>query len=109
MYAAINLQIHKPGESTNILVKVFVKIIKVHFLLNITCSGKTHEVFAARQHGSSLIKRNLVSHFHGTDVKIGVLEGSRSERKWEVDLGDIVASKPDANDDHEMLERRRAL
>ena len=59
--------------------------VKVLSLLNrdVTRFHKTHEVFAARQHGVDLIRRDLASRCHSTDVKVGVFnwkEESRSER-----------------------------
>jgi len=84
--------------------------IRVLFLLNgdISCFHKTHEVFIARQHRDNLIREDLASRFHGADVKIGMLEGGTPIRKEiskraPIDVGDILASKLDADDEREMF------
>src|SRR6266540_2475454 len=91
-------------------------IIEVQFLLNrnITCFHETHEVFVARQHGDNLVRRDLASHIHGMDVKVSVLEGGKSigkeiAKRGPIYLGDILASKPEADDECEMLERGKTV
>ena len=84
--------------------------IKVRFLFNgdISCFHKIHEVFVARQHRDNLIRGNLASRFRGTDVKIGVLEGGTSigkeiGKRRPIDVGDILVSKSDAEDERDMF------
>ena len=52
--------------------------------------------------------------FHGTDVKIGVLErgksiGKETSKRGPVDLGNILAPKSKANNERKMLEQGRSL
>jgi len=91
-------------------------VINVHFLVNgdITRFHKTHELSVARQHRDNLIRRDLASRFRGTDVKVSVLEGGGSigkeiGKRGPIDLGDILASKPEADDECEMLERGKTV
>ena len=101
------------GESTDLSVVLEVPIdmhVEVFFLHDgkISCFHKTHEVFVVRQHGDNLIRGDLAARFHGADVKIGVLEGGISigkeiGKRRPIDLGDITASKSEADDEREVL------
>jgi len=84
--------------------------VEIFFLLNgnITCFCKTQEDFVARQHGDNLIIGDLAARFHGTDVKISALEGGTPigkeiGKKGPIGLGDILASKSEADEEREML------
>jgi len=109
------------GQNTESEVKVFVIepiiVIMVHLFLNngnMTGFDKTHEVFAARQRGDNLIRGDLASRFHGTDVKIGVLGegtsiGKEIGKKGPINLGDTLGTKSVAEDQSEVLERGKVL
>ena len=104
------------GEPTHSLKILSTSTSRSLSLLNgdITCFHKIHEGFATRQHGVNLIKRDLASRCHSTDVKVGVLEGGKSTRKeagkrGPIDISDTIASKLEADDQREMLERGKIL
>jgi len=99
--------------STEDSIRVHVKVL---VLLNgdITCFHKIHEGFAARQQRINFIKRDLASRCHGTDVKVGMLEGGKSFRKeiskrGPINFSDIIASKLKADGKSEMFEGGKGL